>query len=687
MTVSDTKNLNKTVLLIGLTLALMTGLIDVAIGTITTNSQFILFRSVLLPLSVTTGFFFVVFLALWFLAFSHLAKLLKLESIPCAIALGTFLATLIFLVSINYNSFNQTQSIPPGTLLTFIAVALLAMIVTYYTSKKIGSTKFGGQIGSTLSLLLPLILIETVLLIWLSKNSKITGYSLSIGFFLVMLLTIGAFTAVFKSKADTFIPLSVLALILLIVPPAAFVLTEKNYEPSANDFTESTHEINHVILITIDTLRTDVLSSYGSEEVETPNIDKLASDGTRFVNAYSSAPWTLPSFASIMTGLPPSVHRTVRGDLKMNDNLNTIAEYMRDSGYHTEAIVSNFFLHPEYNMDQGFLDYTWYPKRQIFINSFGTSLIKSVISRKFLEKITTSGITDLSIEWIEDNRDKDFFLWVHYYDPHIPYEPPLEYISQNAPSNSRIGNDLRSAGNIRGGHFVPTKEEKAWIKELYNAEVRYVDDNIGRLLEKMKELNMYNDSLIIMTSDHGEEFWDHGGFEHGHSLYNELIHVPLIIKAPGNAPRQIVETKVGTQSIMPTILDITGISYDNDSVTISSLVPLIENRPSEYVEQPLVSTSVLYYEDKIGVIFDDHKYIHSMSTNHDEIYNLNRDPREQTPLPLSANTDKINQANNILKGREQQTIELSRQHGITGSEKVKLDEEKKQKLKALDYIQ
>ena len=463
---SDTNNLNKTVLLTGLTLALMTGFIDVAIGTITTNSQFIMFRSVLLPLSVTTGFFFVVFLALWFLAFSHLAKLLKLEPIPSAIALGMLLATLIFLVSINYTGFNQTQSIPPGTLLTFIAIALIAMIVSYYTSKKIGSTKLGAQIGSTLSLLLPLILIEAVLVIWLSKNSKITGYNLSIGFFLVVLLTIGAFTAVFKSKADTFIPLSILALILLIVPPLGFVLTEKNYEPSTNNFTESSHEIKHVILITIDTLRTDVLSSYGSEEIETPNIDKLSSDGTRFVNAYSSAPWTLPSFASIMTGLPPSVHRTVRGDSMMPDKLNTIAEYMRDSGYYTEAIVSNFFLHPEYNMDQGFLEYTAYPKRQIFINSFGTRLITSVSSRKFLENISTSGLTDLSIEWIEANRNKDFFLWVHYYDPHIPYEPPLEYISQKAPSNSRIGNELRSARDIRGGQFVPTKEEKARIKEL-----------------------------------------------------------------------------------------------------------------------------------------------------------------------------------------------------------------------------
>ena len=463
---SDTNNLNKTVLLTGLTLALMTGFIDVAIGTITTNSQFIMFRSVLLPLSVTTGFFFVVFLALWFLAFSHLAKLLKLEPIPSAIALGMLLATLIFLVSINYTGFNQTQSIPPGTLLTFIAIALIAMIVSYYTSKKIGSTKLGAQIGSTLSLLLPLILIEAVLVIWLSKNSKITGYNLSIGFFLVVLLTIGAFTAVFKSKADTFIPLSILALILLIVPPLGFVLTEKNYEPSTNNFTESSHEIKHVILITIDTLRTDVLSSYGSEEIETLNIDKLSSDGTRFVNAYSSAPWTLPSFASIMTGLPPSVHRTVRGDSMMPDKLNTIAEYMRDSGYYTEAIVSNFFLHPEYNMDQGFLEYTAYPKRQIFINSFGTRLITSVSSRKFLENISTSGLTDLSIEWIEANRNKDFFLWVHYYDPHIPYEPPLEYISQKAPSNSRIGNELRSARDIRGGQFVPTKEEKARIKEL-----------------------------------------------------------------------------------------------------------------------------------------------------------------------------------------------------------------------------
>ncbi len=685
---SDRNNSLKTIFVIGIALALSTAFLDIAIGIVETNSKFLMFRAVLLPVMVTTGLYLLLFLGLWLLIVVRLSRALKLESISSAVAMGMLIMTVILLITVNYYSHETLAEIAGGRVLVFIGISLAAMVISYFVCRKVGRAGSGAQIGYTLSLLIPILLAETTILVWLIKNSSITAYSLSISFFITVMLTITLFIILMKLLSSTMVPLSIMALIVLIASPIAFVLMDNGLKPSADNFTESSdHDIKHIILITIDTLRTDVLSSYGSEDVKTPNIDNLASDGTRFVNAFSSAPWTLPSFASIMTGLPPAIHHTVRGDSKLPDNFKTVAEHMRDSGYYTEAIVSNFFLHPEYNMNQGFLDYNYYPKRQILIESFGARLIKSVSPDKFSENISTLGLTDLAADWIKANRDRDFFLWVHYYDPHLPYEPPLEYISQDAPSGSRIGNDFQTAGDIRGGKFIPTAEEREKIRELYNAEVRYVDDNIGRLLDTIKDLDLYNDSLIILTSDHGEEFWDHGGFEHGHSLYNELIHVPLIIKAPGARVNETIDTRVGTQSLMPTILDMTGISYDKDRVTISSLAPLLENRPADYVEQPLVSTSVLYYEDKVGVIFDDDKYIHSMVTNRDELYNLKRDPGEQSPLPISSNTDKIDQANNILKGQEQKTIELSKQLGITGGEKVKLDEEKKQKLRALDYIQ
>ena len=210
---------------------------------------------------------------------------------------------------------------------------------------------------------------------------------------------------------------------------------------------------------------------------------------------------------------------------------------------------------------------------------------------------------------------------------------------------------------------------------------------MGRLIDAFKEESLYKSSLIILTSDHGEEFWEHDGFEHGHTLYNELIHVPLIVKLPGKHSGQIVEEEVTTQSLMPTLLQLTRIPNESEAATAESLAPLLTESPSSFAEEPLVSTGLLYYENREGVVFQGNKYIESLVTGQGELYNLKTDPGEQNPLELSRNRLKSDQAKNIMSNHNRESEMLTKQLGISYTEKAALDKEKIEKLKALNYIQ
>lgn len=679
----STKNLTS----IAFTISIIAGLLDVIIGLRSARSEFLLFRSILLPLAITTGITFISYMVCWVIAGMRLSKWLNLRPMALSIALGVFIILSIVLFSIKYNSIIATSFSNQIFMLAIIlAISFIALIIAYFIALKALGMKLGNQVGTDISFFLIILLLELLTYIWLSKSGTLSYFIASIGFVIVTIL-ISTFYFKFRGNYIKNV-VAALFFILLIGSPIVFLISSGSFENNDQGFEESSSNIiKNIILISIDTLRTDVLSSYGSTEVLTPNIDRLANDGVLFKQAYSPAPWTLPAFSSIMTGVNPLVHKTVDSKSKLPDAFTTIAEYARDNGYKTGAIGKNVFLNSEFNIDQGFMEYNFFPKRNEILKSFGGVLIKLAFPSKFLNNASTTDLTKLSIEWISNHQDQDFFLWIHYFDPHIPYTPPEQYIKDTDEIGSNIGNKFMSAGPIRSGHYSPDKKDRKRIKQLYDAEVRYVDDNIGKLLESLEELDLYSSTLIILTSDHGEEFWEHGGFEHGHSLYNEVIHVPLLIKLPNNQRSGEVETAVTTQSILPTILELTSIEHDNDPYLASSLVPLLNNDLSRYETKPIVSSSLLYYEDRESAVFDENKYIRTIITEKEEIYNLQNDPDEQEPLSNSRALDKINKAKTILKEHKNDSKKTSSHFGVETSEKVKLDKEKKEKLKALDYIQ
>ena len=261
-------------------------------------------------------------------------------------------------------------------------------------------------------------------------------------------------------------------------------------------------------------------------------------------------------------------------------------------------------------------------------------------------------------------------------NPHLPYDAPGEekYVFG-------AGNQLN---NVRRGFGAKTAKQRNHIKKAYLAEVRYVDTRIGLLLDYLREAGLYDDMLIVLVSDHGEEFWEHDGFEHGHTMYDELLNVPLIIKLPGSSAVGIRKEVVDTQSLMPTILDVCAIPYDLNDIQATPLQPLWDE--SGGVEpRRVISASPLYFEKRESLTTEKWKYIFSYVSRRQEIYDLERDPLEQRNL--------FYERPEIVESMREAMIEMYnevRQFRIPGDSgadnKVEFDEAVKENLRAIGYL-
>jgi len=455
-------------------------------------------------------------------------------------------------------------------------------------------------------------------------------------------------------------------------------------------------EIKHVILLTIDALRADALPFHGSTRIATPNLTALCQQGVCFSNAQSPSPWTRPSVTSILTGLHPSIHATVARAIEVESVLppstRTLAECMRAARYRTAGIGYNPFLAVSPNIRRGFQDFWFYPT--LISKSDGSvARCKTNTSRPALpgigpgdlengtgENNSTPILTQLAEQWLRRHGKERFFLWVHYYDPHNPYTPPRE-CATTLPAGAAPNNDEAYAAWVQrinfsidqylhaerywlqGAQTAESEEvrrtalpvllkNKETIRALYEAEINYVDAAVGRILDTVKGLGIYEDTLIIVSSDHGEEFGEHGRFEHGHSLYQELLHVPLIVKLPGRTRPHRVDHRVSIEGIYSTILELCSIAPAGSPGSAPSLVPHWEQPDPPTANPGLVAGSIMYGEPGKAVLLGDKKYIHREKKGADEateeLYDLRADPAEQHSL-VTGQPEVVEKARRALK--------------------------------------
>jgi choline-sulfatase len=305
-----------------------------------------------------------------------------------------------------------------------------------------------------------------------------------------------------------------------------------------------TPERPSVLLIVVDTLRADRLTAYGGTHGLSPRLDDLARQGVRFENAFSHAPWTLPAFASLLVSQPPQEHGAGGqvGDFRaLPAGIPTLPGRFRDAGYATGAVVNVDFLARPFGVTRDF--------ESLDARAYGDN-----------EQLRAAGATtDAALAWIREHRGAAFFLMVHYFDPHAEYRPPQPFRRRFAAPEDREDERFRfgtrhQVVERRAGKLDlrPTEVERA--ERLYDGEVAYVDQEIGRLLDGVSELALDSTTLVAFTADHGEEFLDHGDWEHGHTLYDELLRIPLILRQSGRlAPRQFADT-VGHVDLAPTLL-------------------------------------------------------------------------------------------------------------------------------------
>jgi arylsulfatase len=387
---------------------------------------------------------------------------------------------------------------------------------------------------------------------------------------------------------------------------------------------------NHVLLVTVDTLRSDALSYLGATEHQTPNIDAFAAQSVAFTQAYSPSSWTLPSVTSILSSLSPLTHQ-VRRDGRFDDRLETIGDLFGDHGYRTGAIVSNSLLTPRtYDGNRSFHHYKAFPNGRPKEVSLGLRLLWRMFPDRWREQATTTDLADLTIEWYDQHGDEPTFLWLHIFDPHTPYSPPARYLQPGSVTawSSDAGVPMVQAIEQSTGFPSATPEEQQMIRSLYLAEVRYLDDELGRVLNALKDYELFDDMLIVFASDHGEELWEHGQFRHGHTMYNELLHVPFLIKRPAQVAGVMVEAPVSTMDIPPTVAEICGLTVDEDKWDGRSLRGFWDAADTGPAPIPIISAFSLVKGERRSIIFDGYKYIVNISSGEEEAYALDSDPKE-----------------------------------------------------------
>jgi arylsulfatase A-like enzyme len=441
----------------------------------------------------------------------------------------------------------------------------------------------------------------------------------------------------------------------------------------------------NILLILVDTLRADRLGTYGNTRGLTPFLDQLASQGTLFEHAYSTTSWTSPAVASLFTSRYPSQHRIVNYDSKLADDEITLATRLRQAGYTTAAFVAN----SQISRPRGFaVGFTYWWENQT-AHEHAADVRRAVAA------------------WLDDStgsRHGPIFLYVHLLDPHRPYLPPEPYLSRFEDAATGAKASRADAKMTRKQWDKLTGGEVRLLESRYDGEVASVDAEIQQLVADLQRRGLLEHAVVILTADHGEEFMEHGGMNHGRTLNNEVINVPLIVVAAGRAGHAVREN-VSLVDIAPTLLDLAGLSAE-PRFEGQSFVPLLTGpsaarraasgiapagaAASAGADEAPRQRAIVVELLPNGSAFDLRRHARAIirgsakllvsRSGETEFYDLELDPRETRPT----GADPDPQQRQLMVELDDAERRLSSRISI-GTAVAPLDEAAKEKLRALGY--
>ena len=389
----------------------------------------------------------------------------------------------------------------------------------------------------------------------------------------------------------------------------------------------------NLLLVTIDTLRADRLGCYGYSQIETPNLDKIARQGVLFENAVAPAPLTAPSHASMMTGVYPTVHKVRNtGGFVLSPSQPKLSKILQDQGWDTAAFIGSSVLKGRFGFNQGFA---------VYDDEMPTSASGSAVAEP---ERRAGEVVDRAVKWLDAQSGKPFFLWVHVYDPHIPYDPP-----------------------------APFREK--YRDRPYDGEIAYTDQQLGRLFDTVARKSRPENTLIAVLSDHGESFSEHGEYTHGVFLYDTTLRIAFLM-AGGPIPAGLrVKQQARTVDLLPTVLELMGLKAPQ-GMQGTSLAPAFRGKE--------VPTAYSYAETLFPKFNMGWAEIRAMRTNRwkyirapkPELYDLAQDPAETTNVI----------ANHAAEAQE---LEAQLKAVSAGAEKVApapMDPRTMQQLRSLGYL-
>lgn len=414
---------------------------------------------------------------------------------------------------------------------------------------------------------------------------------------------------------------------------AMLIITISFFTPSAYGKDKNRFDFTgyNVVLVCFDALQASHTSALGYFRKTTPTIDEFAASGFLFKQAISQASWTVPSMMSMLTSMYPSEHRVINKYSIYNDNgkvfsdlkklspsAETLAEALKDNGYVTGGFTGDAGVSARFGFGKGFDIYLDDQKFGGFDHSVPPA-----------------------ISWLRQNKNRKFFMFLHGYDSHGQYDPAggftRRFVDFDYKGHLKGGKEeqarLREEGLEKGSLQLTDADARFW-KALYDEKINDADRRFALFVDEMKRLGLLDKTIVVIVSDHGTEFYEHKRFDHGFTLYDELIHVPLVIYLPGLKGNKVIEEQVRSIDIMPTVLDLLRIKVNaglKNQMRGRSLVPILQGEKDKRVA--FSETDYRLYTHKRSLRTPDGwKFIYTLENNKKGLYNLNNDPAEQVNL-------------------------------------------------------